>query len=177
MKKAFVLFFALLILIFAGCKSDPTLLEMDPNVPDFVANPVTSSTHLFGVGSARFSNNSSESMRAADARARTDLASKLGTEVQAMIIDYTRIAGTEINQTTALTFYENISRQLTNATLRGVEVVQRDRSKDGTYWTLVRISKEDAAQVAAEIIESEASRYAEFKAMEALKMMEQQLNR
>jgi len=94
-----------------------------------------------------------------------------------MIIDYTRIAGTEINQTTALTFYENISRQLTNATLRGVEVVQRDRSQDGTYWTLVRISKEDAAQVAAEIIESEASRYAEFKAMEALKMMEQQLNR
>ena len=178
MKKAYLVFLGLLmVLLFFGCKSKPSELEMDENIPDFVANPPVSAEFIYGVGSARFSNSSSQSMQAADARARTDLASKLGTEVQAMIIDYSRTAGTETNQTAVLTFYESISRQLTSATLRGVELEKRERTKDGTYWSLVRISRSDAAQVTAEIIESEASQYAEFKAMEALKMMEAQLNK
>jgi len=42
---------------------------------------------------------------------------------------------------------------------------------------LARISKTDAAKAASDIIENEASRYAEFKAMDALKMMEEQLNK
>jgi hypothetical protein len=165
------------LLIFAvfGCESQPTNLELDPNIPDFVANPPISDEYIFGVGSAKLTNTST-SMQAADSRARTDIAAKLSTEVQAMIIDYSRTAGTENNPTAALTFYESISRQLTNATLTGLEVVQRERTNDGTWWTLSRISKKDAAQVAADIIESEASQYAEFKAMEALRMMEQQLN-
>ena len=178
MKKVYLFVLGLfLVLMVLGCKSKPNQLELDPNIPDFVANPPVSDLYIYGVGSAQFSNNSSQAMAAADARARVDLAAKLRTEVQAMIIDYSRIAGTENNQTANLTFYESISRQLTDATLRGVEVEQRDRSKDGTYWSLVRISKADAAQVAADIIESEASQYAEFKAMEALKMMEAQLNK
>ena len=178
MKKAYLVILGLLVvLMVVGCGNKPDTLKDDVNIPKFVASPPTDSKYIFGVGNAKFSNNSSQAMQAADARARTDLANKLSTEVQAMIIDYSRIAGTENNSTANLTFYESISRQLTNATLRGVEVVERDRTKDGTYWTLVRISKEDAAQVAAEVIESEASRYAEFKAMEALKMMEAQLNK
>ena len=178
MKKIFPLILGLLVIFFIfDCKSNPSELEMDPNIPDFVANPPVSDTYLYGMGSARFTNSSSQSLQAADARARADLATKLNTEVQQMIIDYSRIAGTEINQTAVLSFYESISRQLTQANLRGVELEKRERTKDGTYWSLVRISKADAAQVTAEIIESETSRYAEFKAMEALKMMEAQLNK
>ena len=177
MKKiGLVLLGFLVILSFFGCKSNDTL-ETDINIPKFVSNPPVQDEYLFGVGSAKFSTNSAQAMQAADARARTDLATKLNTEVQQMIIDYSRIAGTENNSTANLTFYESISRQLTDATLRGVEVIERDRTKDGTYWSLVRMSKKDAAQVAAEVIESEASKYAEFKAMEALKMMEAQLNK
>jgi len=166
---------ALFLILVSGCASQSEL-ERDPNIPDFVANPPISDEYIFGVGSARFPNNTSQSMQAADARARADLATKINTEVQSMIIDYSRIAGIEGSQNSALTFYENVSRQISNATLRGVEVVKRERARDGTYWTLVQISKRNAAQDTAQIIESEASRYAEFKAMEALKMMEQQLN-
>ncbi|MCL2834462.1 MAG: LPP20 family lipoprotein [Treponema sp.] len=177
-KKAILILTGLLVaLLVFGCKSKPDTLETDINVPKFVSNPPSSDQYLYGVGSAKFSNNSSQAMQAADARARTDLATKLSTEVQAMIIDYSRIAGTENNSTANLTFYESISRQLTNTTLRGVELVERDRTTDGTYWSLVRMSKTDAAQVSAEIIDSEASKYAEFKAMEALKMMEAQLDK
>ena len=165
----------LALMLVSSCASKSEL-ERDPNIPDFAANPPNSDEYIFGIGSARFPNNTSQSMQAADARARADLATKINTEVQSMIIDYSRIAGIEGSQNSALTFYENVSRQISNATLRGVEVVKRERARDGTYWTLVQISKRNAAQDTAQIIESEASRYAEFKAMEALKMMEQQLN-
>jgi hypothetical protein len=175
MKNAFSIFLVLALVFMAvACGSQPSNLEKDVNIPSFVANPPVSNDYIFGVGSARL-NNTSLSLQAADARARTDIATKLNTEVQAMIIDYARTAGTENNQTAALLFYESISRQLTDARLTGLEVVERVRTNDGTYWTLMRISKKDAAQIAADLIESEASQYAEFKAMEALRMMEQQL--
>ena len=178
MKKAFIAVLVVLLAIFAfGCKSTgEKRMAEDPNIPSFVSNPPTDDKFIFGVGSAKMTS-TSLALQAADARARTDISNKLNTEVQAMIIDYSRTAGTETNQTTALTFYESISRQLTEAKLRNVEVVKREQTADGSYWTLARISKEDAAQVAADVIESEASRYAEFKAMEALKMMDQQLNK
>jgi len=166
---------AIVLMLVSGCASKSELTG-DPNIPDFVTVPPISDEYIFGVGSAKFSNNTSQSMQAADARARADLATKINTEVQSMIIDYSRIAGLEGSQTANLTFYENVSRQISNATLRGVEIVKRVRTKDGTYWTLIQISKKNVAEDTAQIIENEASRYAEFKAMEALKMMEQQLN-
>jgi ribulose bisphosphate carboxylase small subunit len=98
-----------------------------------------------------------------------------------MVIDYSRTAGTENNMSSALTFYESISKQLSTANLKGLEVVKREKTKDGTWWTLWRMSKNDAAEAAVsamqDVIENEASRYAEFKAMDALKLMESQLNK
>ena len=178
MKKGFIAVLVVFLAVFAfSCKSDgQKRIADDPNIASFVANPPTDKDAIFGVGSAKMTS-TNLALQAADARARTDISNKLNTEVQAMIIDYSRTAGTETNQTTALTFYESISRQLTEAKLRNVEVVKREQTADGTYWTLAKISKTDAAQVAADVIESEASRYAEFKAMEALKMMDQQLKK
>ena len=178
MKKGYLAVLVILLAVFAfGCKSSgEKRISSDPNIASFVADPPTDKDVIYGVGSAKMSS-TSQALQAADARARTDISAKLSTEVQAMIIDYSRTAGTENNQTSALTFYESISRQLTQANLKNVEVVKREQTADGTYWTLARISKADAAQAAADIIDNEASRYAEFKAMDALKMMDQQLNK
>jgi hypothetical protein len=181
MKRSCAALCALVLVLSAiACKSDgEKRLAGDPNIPEFIANPPTAEDAIFGVGSAKM-NNSSQAMSAADARARTDISAKLSTQVQAMIIDYSRNAGTDNNQA-SLSFYESVSRQLTEATLRGVEVVKREQTADGTYWTLARMSKSEAAQQAADAIqdvyENEASRYAEFKAMDALKMMDDQLNK
>jgi hypothetical protein len=181
MKKALIMVWVLALAFTAfGCKSDgQERLAKDPTIPSIVANPPTAEDAIFGVGGAKMGN-ANLSLQAADARARADLSTKLSTYVEAMIVDYARSAGTDNNQA-SLTFYESISRQLTNATLTGVEVVQREQTSDGTYWTLVRMSKADAARQAADAItdvyENEASRYAEFKAMDALKMMEDQLNK
>ena len=178
MKKVIVsVFILLMVLSVMGCKTEGEVrLSENPSIASFAASPPVDGEYIFGVGSSKMTS-ASLSLQAADARARTDIATKLSTEVQAMVIDYSRTAGTENAQTSALSFYESISRQLTRANLKGVEVVSREQTADGTYWTLMRISKNDAIQEMAGIIETEASRYAEFKAMDALKMMEQQLNK
>jgi hypothetical protein len=181
MKKYIAMALVLVLAFVAfGCKSEgQSRLADDPDIPSFVASPPTDKDYIYGVGSSSFKNKG-DALKQADALGRVDIAEKLKTEVQSMIIDYTRNAGTENNQA-SLSFYEAISRQISNATLRNVEVVTREKMKDGSFWSLVRMGKTDAAQQAADAIadvyENEASKYAEFKAMEALKMMESQLGK
>ena len=178
MKKAIVSVL-ILVLIFSaiGCKSSgEKRMSKDPNIASFAVNPPTDEGYIYGIGSASLAS-VSQSLQTSDARARTDIAFKLDVEVRAMINDYQRTAGTVTNHAAGLEFVENVSQQLTRANLRGVEVVKREQTADGAYWALARMSKADAALAAAEILETEASRYAEFKAMEALKMMEYQLNK
>ena len=178
MKKGIILLLIIVLAIFAfGCKSaGEKRIEKDPNIASFVANPPIDEKYIYGIGSAKLAS-TSESLSTSDARARTDIALKLDVEVKAMINDYQRTSGTVTNQAAGLEFVENVSQQLTKANLRGVEVVKREQTADGAYWALARLSKADAAKAAADVLETEASRYAEFKAMEALKMMEHQLNK
>jgi hypothetical protein len=110
----------------------------------------------------------------AEARARQNVANQLSVEVQGMITDYARDAGT-INNQTSLALAETVGRQVTQATLTGVTPITRWKSPDGAWWFRVQLKKADAAQAAADIIDSEAARYAEFKAMDALRLMDAQL--
>ena len=178
MKKSIAVVLILVVAFFViSCKSSgQKRMQKDPNIASFVANPPTDDDFIFGIGTAKLAS-ISQSLQGADARARTDIAFKLDVEVQAMLNDYQRTSGTVTNHAAGLEFFEIVSRQLTQANLRGVEVVKREQTEDGAYWTLARISKADAARAAADILETEASRYAEFKAMEALRMMEEQLKR
>jgi hypothetical protein len=46
---------------------------------------------------------------------------------------------------------------------------------DGTWWVRVSLRKTDAQKVANGVFENEASRYADFKAQEATKMLDAQI--
>jgi hypothetical protein len=182
MKKGIVTVVVLLLACFAlSCGSAPAAAPAggNPNLPSFMLNPPSDEDGVYGTGSAKMQN-TNMSREAADSRARADIAFKLSTQVKGMITDYSRQAGTE-NSPAAIGFYESVNQQLTNTTLKGVEVVKREQTPDGTIHTLARISKADAAKAAADlmsgVIENEASRYAEFKAMDALRMMEEQLKK
>ena len=180
MKKAYIsvlgIFMVLLALTAIGCKSSgEKRIENNANFPSFVSSPPSDNDYLFGIGSSILSD-TGRAREQADSQARTDIALQLDVQVQAMIVDYYRSAGTVSNQAAELAFYESVSRQLTQANLSGVQVVSREQTADGRVWTLSRLNKADAARAAAEILETEASRFAEFKAGEALRMMEAQLN-
>jgi hypothetical protein len=93
-----------------------------------------------------------------------------------MITDYAREAGT-IAEATALQLSETVGRQLTNTTLNGARPEKREKTPDGTWWVMVTYPKAEAAKIAAGLIDSEAARFAEFKAMEAARLMDAQLEK
>jgi hypothetical protein len=182
MKKAFAAGLVLVLaLAAAGCGSAPASPQQvsDPNMPSWI-NEQAPEDMLWGIG---VSSNTAMSLRMtmAEADARADIARQLQTTVQGMVTNYQREAG-GINNTAALGFQESINRQLAQATLQGAVPDVRWAAPDNkTFWVRVKMAKADAAKsVAGEVdklVESEASRYAEFKAMDALKMMDAELGK
>ncbi|MDR3167158.1 MAG: LPP20 family lipoprotein [Treponema sp.] len=173
MKKLSIILVCLLMLLVMGCKSTPPDTRIDdPNVPEWL-NDFPPEDVLWGIGSARQSTDNM-SMTMAEARARQNIANQLNVEVQGMITDYARDAGS-INNQASLALAETVGRQITQATLSGVTPLKRWKSPNGTWWYQLQLKKSDAALAVADIIDSEAARYAEFKAMEALKLMDAQL--
>jgi hypothetical protein len=117
----------------------------------------------------------------AETAARSDIARQLQTMAQGMITNYQRESG-GIQDTAVIEFQESVSRQLAQATFSGSARETSWTAPDGkTLWVRVRLSKSDAAASVAlevnKVVANEASRYAAFKAMDALKMMNAELDK
>jgi hypothetical protein len=178
MKKLMVILALALAVSISGCKSSPAAANSGTapaNIPEWVVNPPLQEDSIFGIGSAKLSSDQ-RGMEMAEARARQSLAFQLNTNVQAMITDYARDAGTT-NNTATLELAETVGRQLTQTTLVGATPSKREKTPDGTWWVMIDYKKTDASRAVAGIIDNEAARYSEFKAMEALKLMDAQLDK
>jgi hypothetical protein len=168
MKKAGFLVFALVLAGFtAGCKSSP-----NANSPKWL-NDLPPEDVLWGIGSAK-QNSESLSMTTAETRARVAIARQINASVQAMFVDYNRDAGTTGRQAN-LSLQEDVSRTVTNMQLNGAKPIKKWKAPNKTWWYLVEYRKADAVNAMAGVFDSEAARYTEFKAEEALKMLETQL--
>jgi leucyl aminopeptidase (aminopeptidase T) len=120
-------------------------------------------------------------MDMADSGARADLARQLQTLAQGMVENFQRESGS-IDAPAAMGFQQSVTRQLAQATLTGaVRDVSWTTPDNKTLWVRLKMSKADAAKLAGsevgKVVENEASRYAEFKAMDALKMMDAELDK
>jgi hypothetical protein len=115
-------------------------------------------------------------MTTAEARARTSIARQLNAKVEAMFTDYMRDAGT-VGSQAALSLQEDVGRQVTSIQLNGARPVKRWKAPDSTWWYLVEYRVSDARAALSTVFDSEAARFAEFKADEALRMMDAQLAR
>jgi hypothetical protein len=172
-KTIFSLLVLACVLVIVGCGStQPGTVIDDPNIPAWI-NDLPPEDVLWGIGSAKQSTDNM-SMTLADARARQDIARQLSVLAEGMVTDYGRDAGS-VNNQASLQLAETVSRQVASAKLTGASAVKRWRAPDNTWWYLVQLNKADAAREAADVIESEASLYAEFKAMNALQLMDAKL--
>ena len=70
---------------------------------------------------------------------------------------------------------EDVSRQITNANLSGARPIKRWEAPDGTWWFLVELKKTDAKNTVASILRNEEAAFAQFKAQQALEMLDKQL--
>ncbi|MDR2803700.1 MAG: LPP20 family lipoprotein [Treponema sp.] len=181
MKKILFVFVSIVFLFASvGCTSESKSVIFGSSknlaeLPDFVKNEPVSDTEIYGIGSAKLKNQDL-ARRAAETRARRSIANNLSIQVQGMVSDYSREAGTLENDA-SLQFVEDVGREITNAKLNGVKIVRREQTKDGTWWVLASYSKSNAKDELTNVIENEAPRYAEFKAQEALKMLDAQLDK
>jgi hypothetical protein len=185
MKKLFPITAALILALLAfGCAGQPASAPgasaSAPVVLPPWINEVAPEDALWGVGSAKQSS-TQMSMTLAETRARADIARQLSTVVEGMITDYTRDANIGTANQATIGLQESINRQLSQAQLTGARRDQLWSAPDGTFWARVVYSKADAAKYAADsiknVVDNEAARYAEFKAMEATKLMDDQLSK
>ena len=177
MKKSLIFIAALAILaISAGCASNRGVQPsvQVPTGPAWV-DEVPPEDVFYGIGIANLQNQNL-AMQTAIARARRDVASQLSVLVQGMLIDYAREAGTYENST-SIQFIENVTRELVNANLSGASPDRRSQMNDKTWWVRVVLYKADAKKAINDVVDNEASRYAEFKADEALRMLDAQIDR
>jgi hypothetical protein len=176
MKKGLcVCFIVLAVTMLAlSCKSAPAAQQENLNAPPWL-NEFPPEGLIWGIGSAKQSSDQL-AMTTAEARARTSVARQLGTKVDAMFTDYMRDAGT-VDSQTALSLQEEVSRQVTSLQLNGVRPNARWKAPDGTFWYRVEYNVSDAKTALSPVFTSEEAKYAEFKAQEALRMLDAQLSK
>lgn len=165
-----VILLAVVVLFAFGCVSTPKKSDY----PDFFINPPVAEDGIYGVGAAKLSN-ASMAQQAATARARTSIAFALEVSVKAAMTDYYQEAGVDEN-TQAIAFLEQISRQVTEITLSGTIVEKMDIGKDGTWYALVFYPVAAAMDdVRATFQRNEDAAFANFKADQALAALNSEL--
>jgi hypothetical protein len=186
MKKALTAGLVLLVVLFAaGCGSAPAAPAAAPQVvsdsgmPPWI-NEQAPEDVLWGIGVSSASNQQLR-LTSADSGARADIARQLQTLAQGMVTTYQREAG-GLNDTAALGFEESVNRQLAQANLQGAARDLAWTTPDGkTLWVRVKMAKADAVKSIAgevnKVVESESSRYAEFKATEALEILDAEIGK
>jgi hypothetical protein len=118
---------------------------------------------FYGCGSAPVLDNNQFQLRSADERARTDLAKNLDRFSASLFKDF--LDSPAVREKAALSesgkeeFLASISRQVTEITLHGAQVLDRWRARDGTVYSILRVGfnefegavRKQAASRAAEL--------------------------
>ncbi|MDR0302706.1 MAG: LPP20 family lipoprotein [Treponema sp.] len=172
MKKTCLILLVLSLgFVLAACGSSSKAIPASDMPPWMNDSPPEDA--LWGIGIAKQSS-PQMSMTTAEARARVSIARQLSTKVQAMFTDYNLDAGNVNNQANA-SLQEEVSRQITNMDVSGARPIQRWQAKDGTWWFLVEMKKSDAKNQMASILGNEEAAFAQFKAQQALQMLDAKL--
>lgn len=170
-----ILFIAVATLLSMSCLT--TTEPAKSGLPDFVLNPPMATDAIYGVGYAKKAS-PALSMKVAETNARADIAAQIETTIQAAMTDYVQEAGVDGNSQT-IEFTESITRQITDTTLSGATPQQRVPMDDGGFWVLMVYSKESLVESFDEVAKSfernDDAAFAEFKAADALKMLNSQL--
>ncbi len=156
-----------------GAEQEEAKTTMD--IPDFYLNPPVADDVLYGVGSAKMSS-VDMSRKMAIARARDDIAFQINATIKAAVTDYAQEAGADDSEKQIIEFVETVSRQIANTTLTGTKTVELYPADDKTIYALVAYPIADLADdVTKEFQRNEDAAFAEFKAEEALKKLNAEL--
>ena len=184
MKK--ILNVSLLIVVAAlfivGCASKPEAAPPAPaeesDYPEWFLNQPPYEGSIVGIGVSN-SSNESIAITQAQTRARVAIAQTLSANVQAMVIDYQRSAGSGDSETNS-NFFESISRTLTQQNVSGAVIkstyIAKRGSNKGTVYCLATLNAADARKL-LEDAASAAGAIDQLNAMNALDRLDEQLKK
>lgn len=166
-----------MVALIAACASAPAPAAAGPapsGLPDWFLDPPQADDAIYGVGSAQMSRQDA-AIRMARSRAREDIAFQMNAQIQAAIVDYFQEAGVDDNVQT-VNFVETISRQVTETTLQNLRNEATEIGPDGTVYALVSAPLNTFREQAAQAFQrNEDAAFAEFKADQALQMLDSQM--
>jgi hypothetical protein len=177
MKKISVLFVVIVVMALAmGCGSSPASQSgaAAPTAPDWLEE-IAPEDAFWGIGQAKLQNESL-AMETAESRARRAVAMQISVMVQGMLTDYAKESGLA-ESSRSIQSIERIGRELVNMNISGATPNARKRMPDGTWWVRVSVRKADAQKSIGSIVDHEMADFAEFKADQALKMLDAQLGK
>jgi hypothetical protein len=176
-KKQFFLLIAItVVFVLIGCGSSPKAAAGSKahGTPAFVSHPPEDKAMIFGIGGERKAN-ARQLIQNADNRAVQDIMGQLDYVVQEMIADYSLTAGIDGSPDVSA-FQKAVGQVLRNAKFADMHLVRREQAKDKTMYSLVVIKKADALPQIVNILETEASRFAQFKNVYFYRELEKRLN-
>lgn len=180
-KRYFVCLAVVLAALTVSCGSAPASPAaagnpVPPGVPAWYLRPPKSEDAIYGRGLADFKD-LNLAITTAEARARTAISFTLSANVEAMVKDFTQSSGNAETQST-ISFVQNVQKQLTSSKLTGVEIENTEVGPDGKVYVLAVMSKADAKKNLEDAFAvPEVARYAEFKADEAFRMLDAQIEK
>lgn len=122
-------------LLFTGCRTF-SLETLNPDgSPQWTTVPPRDSKTLYGVGMAKLADQTLSRLKA-ETLAKDDIARQASTLVDSALVMYMQDAGEIGGDSQALELFENLSVQITEITLRGVQKEQIWVAPDGTVWII-----------------------------------------
>ncbi len=188
MKKALLIISSVLALFILGAcastpeepaeKAAPEPVKEDPqmrrDLPDWFMLPPVAEDAIYGLGMAKMSSDSL-SRDTAIARARKDIAFQVSSRVKASMSDYAQESGVDGN-TQVINFVESVSKQVADVELRNAVTEKVYPAVDGTWYAMVSFPKANFTEEVEDIFSrNEDAAFAEFKADEALRRLEADL--
>ncbi|MBN2509961.1 MAG: LPP20 family lipoprotein [Spirochaetales bacterium] len=172
MKKA-VLFLLVMLSVFAvSCASKDEVDTKD--MPEWFLNVPVAEDAYYASGMYK-SQNPQMAITAATSQARDEIARQVSLEVSNAVKSYAQEAGVD-GDSQVINFIETVSKQIADTTLVGSKVIEKHLSKDGTVYVLVMYEKSALKDSAlSEFQRNESAAFAEFKAAEAMKWLDKEL--
>jgi len=162
----------------SGSKNEPAWVTMcDAAFPD------AGKEAFYGCGAVNGITNPGLEITTADARAKTDLSRKLESWVGNLYEDVMKSAAiseqnkkNKVSEAQGTQFVKDVTKQVTEMTLYGVQTVDRWRGPDGTLYSVVKVSFDNVAQTMKKQMAARAKEI-ELDADKALEELDKELEK
>jgi hypothetical protein len=188
-KKGIMAWFVVfaIAMMLAACATTPPpagpqSVEQAACIPEWTVNPPSAEDGLYGSGIAKMQD-AALSKKAADTRARDEVAMAIQVKVETMMKDFMQQAGIgDAGQ--ALQLSQSVSKQISSQVLYGCKVVKRHVCPDGTWHALALWPMDQAGALKKAIsdqtkdqVKNEYALYNEFKAKNGFDDLQKELDK